>query len=86
MCLCDCLEDLRCALLQAKKQGTEIELLTAAPPPAGRPPNIRGIIKKVRLGIIELELSVGPPGRIAVFSICQIIGFVPTNNNEEATG
>lgn len=82
MCLCDCLEDLRCALVRAKKEGTEIELLTAAPPPAGNPPNIRGIVKKVREGTIELELITGPPGRIAVFSICQIIGFVPLRGDD----
>ncbi|MGD9566904.1 MAG: hypothetical protein AB7V48_01065 [Sedimentibacter sp.] len=79
----DCLKDLREALKKAAKKETEIELLTAASPPAGRPPNIRGIIKEVNRGTIELMLTSGPPGRIGIFSICQIIGFVPRGDDEE---
>ena len=77
-----CLQDLREALKKASKDGLEVELLTASPPPAGRPPNIRGIIKKVDRGTIEIILTSGPPGRIGVFSICEIIGFVPRGCDE----
>jgi hypothetical protein len=79
----DCLEDLREALKKAAKKEIEIELLTAASPPAGRPPNIRGIIKEVNKGTIELVLTSGPSGRIGIFSICHIIGFVPRGDDEE---
>lgn len=59
------------------KEGIQVELLTAVPAPAGRPTNIRGVIKKVKKGIIIVDLAAGPPNRKAVFSICKIIGFVP---------
>lgn len=75
---CDCFSDLREALIEAKKDETEITLITAASPPAGAPPNITGIVRRVNLGTIELRLTSGPPNRVGVFSICQIIGFVPT--------
>jgi hypothetical protein len=42
----DSLKELRNALEKAKKDGFEIELLTAVTPPAGRPPNITGVIEK----------------------------------------
>lgn len=72
-----CVRDLREELIEAKEECIEVEILTATPPPAGNPPNIRGIIKKVKKGIIIVELTTGPPNRKAVFSICHIIGFVP---------
>jgi len=72
-----CVRDLREELIEAMKDCIEVELLTATPPPAGRPPNIRGVIKRVEKGIIKVDLTTGPPNRRAVFSICQIIGFVP---------
>ncbi|TYP58560.1 hypothetical protein [Thermosediminibacter litoriperuensis] len=78
-----CLKDLREALKKAAKAGLEVELLTAAPPPAGRPPNITGVIKRVNRGTIEVMLTSGPPNRIGVFSICHIIGFVPKGSDEE---
>lgn len=76
----DCFTDLRDALIEAKKDETEIILITAASPPAGNPPNITGTVKKVNLGTVELKLS-GPPNRIGIFSICQIIGFVPARED-----
>lgn len=82
-CLCMCVRDLRRALLHAKKCGTEVELLTCAPPPAGRPPNIIGVVTDVNLGSVELCLTRGPRGRKAIFSLCHLIAVIPTRDEEE---
>jgi len=72
---------MRLALLVAKLQGIEIELLTAASPPAGNPPNIRGVVTQVNCGTFKMALSTGQPGRTGVYSICHLIGFVPRNDD-----
>ncbi|MGM0865402.1 MAG: hypothetical protein ACQEWF_12070 [Bacillota bacterium] len=72
--------ELMFALMKAKEEGIEIELITAATPPAGRPPNIRGIVKKVSCGTFVLELS-GPPNRKGIYSIPHLIGFVPVSDD-----
>ncbi|KAA0563160.1 hypothetical protein F0342_14160 [Bacillus sp. CH30_1T] len=77
------LNELRIALLKAKEDGTVIELITAATPPAGRPPNIRGVVQKVNCGTLVLELTSGPPNRKGIYSIPQLIGFVPASDDEE---
>ena len=75
-------KELREALKEAKKNRTEIELLTAATPPAGRPPNIRGVVVKVNKGTFVLELG-GGPNRKGIYSIPQLIGFVPASADDE---
>jgi hypothetical protein len=82
-CQCLCVRDLRRELIRASLRGTEIELLTAAPPPAGRPPNIRGTVLGVSLGAVALCLTTGPRNRVGVFSLCHIIGFVPRDGDDE---
>lgn len=77
----DCLTDLREALIEAKREETEIVLITAAGPPVANPPNVTGIVRKVNAGTIELRLTLGQPGRTGIFSICQIIGFVPRSDD-----
>lgn len=81
-CLCLCIRDIRRELIRAKLRGTEIELLTAAPPPAGRPPNIRGTVLDVSRGAVALCLTTGPRNRVGVFSLCHIIGFVPFEDED----
>lgn len=73
-----CLREMRLALLLAKFLGKEIQLLTCAPPPAGNPPSITGIVNRVGCGTFDLRLTRGQPGRIGTFSICHLIGFVPS--------
>jgi hypothetical protein len=77
----DSYKELRKALKEVKKAGIEIELITASTPPAGRPPNIRGKVKKVNDATFLLELS-GPPNREGTYSIAQLIGFVPASEEE----
>ncbi|MGM0836349.1 MAG: hypothetical protein ACQEV7_09350 [Bacillota bacterium] len=72
-------KELRKALEKAKRARTVIEIITAATPPAGRPPNIRGIVKKVEDGTFVLELG---PNRFGTYSIPQLIGFVPASEEE----
>jgi hypothetical protein len=79
----DSLKELRNALDKAKKDGFEIELLTAVTPPAGRPPNITGVVQKVNKGTVELLLTRGPQNRIGIYSISQLTGFVPASGDEE---
>ncbi|MEW8986025.1 MAG: hypothetical protein AB2401_03300 [Bacillus sp. (in: firmicutes)] len=79
----DSYKELRKALKEVKKAGIEIELITASTPPAGRPPNIRGKVKKVNDATFLLELS-GPPNREGTYSIAQLIGFVPASEEEGA--
>lgn len=69
-----CCVDMREALEAVLNQ--EIEVISAAPPPAGNPVNVRGIVREVRDGVFVLELTQGQPDREGVFSICNIIGFV----------
>lgn len=78
----DSYKELRKALKEVKKAGIEIELITASTPPAGRPPNIRGKVKKVNDATFLLELS-GPPNREGTYSIAQLIGFVPASEEED---
>ncbi|MGD6830715.1 hypothetical protein ACQCT5_01040 [Sutcliffiella halmapala] len=75
-------KELRKALERAKRYRTVIEIITAATPPAGRPPNIRGRVKKVEDGTFVLELLSGPD-RFGIYSIAQLIGFVPASQESE---
>ena len=72
-----CVQGLRRALCQAMNQGQEIMLLTCCPAPCGAPPNVKGVVCHVGCGTVKLLLTSGPPGRMGVFSLCHIIGFVP---------
>ncbi|MFC7063753.1 hypothetical protein [Halobacillus seohaensis] len=76
------LRELRKALKKAKKKGETIEIITAATPPAGRPPNIRGTVVEVNCATFVLELS-GGPDREGIYSIAQLIGIVPGSGDED---
>lgn len=63
--------------------GQKIQLITASRPPAGRPPNITGILKEVDNDIVKLRLQQEKEGstkekeRIGIYQLENIIGFVP---------
>ena len=67
----------------------KIQLITAARPPAGRPPNITGVLVYVGEGTIQLKLKSEEEmttDRIGVYQINHIIGFVPAKNEDHQEG
>lgn len=75
------------ALMSAK--GQRIQLLMSTSPPAGRPPNITGIVKDVDVGLLKLELSRGKEEakpKIGVYAIRSILGFVPVSEEDGEDG
>ncbi|KLU64399.1 hypothetical protein DEAC_c36010 [Desulfosporosinus acididurans] len=79
-----CSNNMQQALMSVK--GQRIQLLMSTSPPAGRPPNITGIVKEVDGGLLKLELSRGEATakpKIGVYSIRSILGFVPVSAEED---
>lgn len=64
-----------------KMVNKKIQLITAATPPAGRPPNITGKLIEVKNGLVKLMLQSEheetSEGRVGVYELEDIIGFVP---------
>jgi uncharacterized protein YjdB len=67
-----------------------IQILTVLSPPAGRPPNITGILREVKDGIVKLALQNehedSDTERIGVYKLSEVIGFIPATEEDSECG